>query len=41
MVEGFLDLSEIHAGDGVVDVAVVGWEVECGDDGGAELVVFG
>lgn len=41
MTDSLLDLSEGDAGDGMVDVIVVGREVEGVDDGGAEVVVFG
>lgn len=41
MTDSLLDLSEGNAGDGMVDVIVIGGEVEGVDDGSAEVVVFG
>lgn len=41
MADSLLDLSEGDAGDSMVDVIVVGREVEGLNDGRAEVVVFG
>ena len=41
MSDSLLDLSEGDAGDGMVDVIVVGWETEGMDDRGAKVVLFG
>ena len=40
MTDSLLDLSEGDARDGMVDVIVVGREVEGMDDGRAEVVIF-